>query len=118
MRVRLPLNWRTRNVVGTIFGGSLYAAVDPVYMIMLMRLLGPGYLVWDKSATIRFVRPGRETLHAAFRVNEAELDTIRAEVGRSGKCEREYRVELVSASGELHAECTKLLSVRLRERGR
>jgi hypothetical protein len=29
MRVELPLNWRTRNYVGTIFGGSLYGAVDP-----------------------------------------------------------------------------------------
>jgi hypothetical protein len=29
MRVKLPLNWRTRNYVGTIFSGSLYGAVDP-----------------------------------------------------------------------------------------
>ena len=29
-RVRLPLSWRTRNYVGTIFGGSLYGAVDPM----------------------------------------------------------------------------------------
>ena len=42
VRVKLPLSLRTRNAVGTIFGGSLYGAVDPIYMIMLMRLLGPG----------------------------------------------------------------------------
>jgi acyl-coenzyme A thioesterase PaaI-like protein len=35
IRVEIPLNWKTRNYVGTIFGGSLYAAVDPMYMIML-----------------------------------------------------------------------------------
>lgn len=29
VRVKLGLSWRTRNYVGTIFGGSLYAAVDP-----------------------------------------------------------------------------------------
>ena len=60
VRIRLPLNWRTRNYVGTIFGGSLYGAVDPIYMIMLIKALGPDYIVWDKAATIRFLRPGRE----------------------------------------------------------
>ena len=43
VRIRLPLSWRTRNVVGTIFGGSLYGAVDPIFMIMLMNLLGTGF---------------------------------------------------------------------------
>jgi acyl-coenzyme A thioesterase PaaI-like protein len=42
VRIQLPLNWRTRNYVGTIFGGSLYGAVDPIYMIMLIKALGPG----------------------------------------------------------------------------
>jgi len=57
IRIRLPLNWRTRNYVGTIFGGSMYAALDPIYMIMLIKLLGARYEVWDKAATIRFAGP-------------------------------------------------------------
>src|SRR5512143_4022039 len=55
--VDLPLSWRTRNYVGSIFGGSMFAAVDPFYMIMLIHLLGPEYVVWDKGASIRFRRP-------------------------------------------------------------
>lgn len=66
LRVKLRLNWRTRNLVGTIFGGSMYAAIDPFYMLMLMRILGSGYVVWDKGCTIRFKRPARETLFADF----------------------------------------------------
>lgn len=49
VRLRLPLNRRTRNYVGTIFGGSMYGAVDPIYMVMLIQVLGPAYVVWDKS---------------------------------------------------------------------
>ena len=45
VRVRLPLSWQTRNYVGTIFGGSMYAAVDPVYMLMLIKNLGKEYIV-------------------------------------------------------------------------
>src|SRR5215475_5393241 len=73
VRVKLPLSWRTRNYVGTIFGGSLYGAVDPVYMIMLIRILGPGWTVWDKAATIHFRRPGRETLFARFVLGDEEI---------------------------------------------
>ncbi|HEY7975525.1 MAG TPA: DUF4442 domain-containing protein, partial [Ktedonobacterales bacterium] len=35
-RIKLPLRLRTRNYVGTIYGGSMYAAVDPFYMVMLI----------------------------------------------------------------------------------
>ena len=37
VRVRLPLDLRTRNVYGTTFGGSMYAAVDPIYAITVRR---------------------------------------------------------------------------------
>ena len=60
VHVHVPLSWRTRNYVGPIFGGSMYGAIDPVYMLMLIKILGPEYVVWDKAATIRFRRPGRE----------------------------------------------------------
>ena len=115
IRVRLPLNWRTRNYVRTIFGGSMYGAVDPMYMIMLIKTLGPDYVVWDKAATIRFLRPGRETLYASFRLTADEVAGIRSDVDRLGKVEREFTVELVTAAGEAHAICQKLLSIRRRD---
>src|SRR5438445_4119736 len=77
IRIELPLRRRTRNYVGTIFGGSLYGAVDPIYMLMLIRALGPGYVVWDKAATIRFKKPGRSTLRTTCRVTDEELEVIR-----------------------------------------
>lgn len=112
VRIRLPLSWRTRNYVGTIFGGSIYGAVDPFYMIMLIKRLGPRYEVWDKAATIRFRRPGRSTLRATFRLPAEELDTIRAEVAANGKTERRYDIELTDASGNVCATCEKVISIR------
>ncbi|QDV06429.1 hypothetical protein Poly30_19380 [Planctomycetes bacterium Poly30] len=112
VRLRLPLSWRTRNIVGTIFGGSLYAALDPIYMIQLMRGLGPDFIVWDKAATIRFKRPGRSTLHATFRMPSAEVESVRKDVLEQGKIERTYSVVLVDGSGLVHAECEKVISLR------
>lgn len=54
VRIKLPLNWRTRNYVGAIYGGSRYGAVDPICMLMLIKILGPEYVVWDKAAAISF----------------------------------------------------------------
>src|SRR5450756_2540009 len=90
VRIRLPLSWRTRNYVGTIFGGSLYAAVDPFYMLMLMHRLGPAYVVWDKAASIRFRKPGRGPLTASFRLEEAEVAEIRRLLLDQPKVDRTY----------------------------
>jgi acyl-coenzyme A thioesterase PaaI-like protein len=111
-RVRLPLNWRTRNYVGTIFGGSLYGAVDPMYMIMLIRILGPDYTVWDKAATIRFVRPGRSALYARFVIEEEEIQTIRRLLETAPSIDRVYRVDLTDAAGVVHAAVEKTIYIR------
>lgn len=115
VRIRLPLSLRTRNYVGTIFGGSMYAAVDPIYMIMLIKNLGPDYEVWDRAATIRFLRPARQALRASFAVDEEELEAIRRAVRSEGRVDRRYDVELVSAEGTVHAEVEKVVHVRRRE---
>ena len=115
VRIRLPLSLRTRNYVGTIFGGSMYGAVDPIYMVMLIRNLGPGYVVWDKSASIRFRRPGRTTLHARFVIDQAELDAIREALRTERAVDRVYRIELTDAHGAVHAEVEKVIHVRRKE---
>ncbi|HVG24743.1 MAG TPA: DUF4442 domain-containing protein [Thermoanaerobaculia bacterium] len=112
VRIRLPLSWRSRNAVGTIFGGSMYAAVDPLYMIMLMHCLGREYVVWDKAATIRFRKPGRSTLFATFSLGDAELDSIRSATASGEPVDRTYNVALVDAEGVVHASVEKIIYVR------
>jgi len=81
-------------------------------MLMLIHLLGPDYLVWDKAASIRFLRPGRNTLYATFRIEEAELDQIRALLASESKIERSYTVALADAEGVVHAEVVKVIQIR------
>src|SRR5262249_10202804 len=73
IHVSLSPTFRTLNAMGTIFGGSIYAACDPWYTIMLMQQLGPGYIVWDKAASIQFKKPGRSTLSGGFSIDPAEV---------------------------------------------
>ena len=114
VRLDLPLSWRTRNYVGTMFGGSIYAAVDPIYMLMLIRRLGPGYIVWDKAATIQFKMPGRETLHARFVITDEELAAIRSALESQRSVDRTYTVDLVDASSTVCATVEKVIYIRRR----
>jgi len=115
LHVKVPLNWRTRNYVGTIFGGSIYGAVDPFYMLMFMQALGPEYIVWDKAAGIQFKRPGRSTLRATLKIEDEEIESVRAELEQEGKIERTYTIELVDEAGEVCALIEKLIYFRVKE---
>ena len=114
VRVELPFGWRTRNYVGTIFGGSMYGAGDGIFMVMLIKNLGPDYIVWDKAAAIRFKKPARTRLHARFVLSETELDDIRAQLASGGSLERVHRAELTDRGGMVHAEVEWTVHIRRR----
>jgi len=111
IRVKIPLSWRTRNYVGTIYGGSMYAGIDPIYMLMLIKNLGREYVVWDKAAKIHFKRPGRETLFAEFHLRQKELDEIKSILETQRSVDRIYKVELADRSGKVHAIIEKTLYI-------
>lgn len=113
--VRMKLRWWNRNYVGTHFGGSLYTMCDPFFMLILLEALGRRYVVWDKSATIRFRRPGRGTVTAAFHIPQERIDEIRAEADAGGKVEPVFQADVVDEKGEVVAEVEKLLYVRRKD---
>ena len=111
VRIKIPLSWRTRNYVGTIYGGSMYGAVDPIYMLMLIKTLGPGYIVWDKAAKIRFRKPGKDTLYTRFYISDEELDEIKHLAESQKSVDRIYNIELKDKNGVVHAEIEKTLYI-------
>ena len=110
--VEMNLTVFNRNVVGVHFGGSLYAMCDPWFMLILMRLLGSNYIVWDKAASIKFKKPGRGRVKARFHIPQEQVDQIRIDVDREGKIEPTFSVNVLSEDGEIIAQVEKLLYVR------
>ncbi len=115
MRMELRLTGRTRNYVGAMFGGSMYASVDPIYMMILIKNLGPEYIVWDKAATIRFKKPGKTNLYARFAIDENEVDAIRTILEKCHSADRLYHVELKNDQGVVCAEVDKTVYIRRRD---
>ncbi len=114
--IEMPLRPWNRNYVGTHFGGSLFSLADPWFMLILVEHLGDGYVVWDKAASIRFVKPGRGTVRAHFEIPAERISEIRAEADRVGRAEPVFQVAITDAQGETVAEVEKRISVRRRER--
>ena len=114
VRLDLPLSWRTRNYVGTLFGGSIYSAVDPIYMLMLIHRLGKDYIVWDKAASIQFKKPGRDTLHTRFVITDDELAAIRSALETQRSVDRTYVIELADDAGTVCATVEKIIYMRRR----
>jgi acyl-coenzyme A thioesterase PaaI-like protein len=112
--VRMKLSFLNRNYVGTHFGGSLYAMCDPFFMLILIPALGPDYVVWDKEATIRFLRPGRGTVRARFSIPEERIAEIRRAADAVEKVEPVFHAEVVDGNGNVVAEVEKTLHVRRR----
>ena len=112
IEVEMRLRPWNRNYVGTHFGGSLFSMVDPFFMIMLIELLGKGYVVWDKSGSIRFRRPGRGTVRARLEISPERVEEIRQAADAGGKTEPIFRVEIRDARGDVVAEVEKLISVK------
>ena len=114
--VEMKLRFWNRNYVGTHFGGSLYSMTDPFFMLMLIDNLGPDYIVWDKSATIRFKKPGRGKVRAEFRISGEQLEQIRRAVAAQGKTEPTFVVQVKDESGDVVAEVEKIVYVRQKAR--
>ncbi|AKK67123.1 DUF4442 domain-containing protein [Xanthomonas translucens] len=111
-RVELRMRPWNRNYVGTHFGGSLFAMTDPFWMLLAMQNLGRAYYVWDKAGSIEFVRPGRGTVSAQFRLDDALLDEMRAATAGGDKYLRWFDNEILDAQGEVVARTRKQLYVR------
>jgi len=113
--VEMRLRWWNANYVGTHFGGSLYAMTDGFYMLMLIANLGRDYTVWDKAASIRYRKPGKGTMHAEFRLTDAQLDEIRERLKTLPKYEALFNIEVKDDQGTLICEVQKTIHVRKRD---
>jgi acyl-coenzyme A thioesterase PaaI-like protein len=110
--IRIPHNWLTRNLVNSVFGGSLFAATDPVYMAMLMHGLGSEYFVIDKEGRLEYLKPLTEDGFAAFTLSEADFESIKAECAAKKKAIRSFPVVVQSSDGTVVARGERTLYIR------
>ena len=107
IKIKIALSYKNRNYVGAIFGGSMFAATDPIYMTQLMQILGDEYVVWDKAATINYKRPAKENLYCDFIFTDEEIDTIKKRVQNEHEITIEKTTHLTNTKNTVFAEVIK-----------
>ncbi|MFD0963174.1 DUF4442 domain-containing protein [Pseudofulvibacter geojedonensis] len=111
VKIKLPISYKNRNYVGAIFGGSMQAATDPIYMIQLLNILGDDYVVWDKAACIKYKKPAREDLYGSFVFFEEEIKEIVKDVTNNKEIDYKKLVTLTNSEGEVYSEINKTLYI-------
>lgn len=115
IRITMGLNKLNQNIVGTQFGGSLYSMTDPFIMLLLMQKLGNEYVVWDKSASIDFIKAGKTAVTADIAISDEEVAMIK-DLAKDGEpVFRDYSIDIKDKQGVIVAKVEKKLYIRLRE---
>jgi len=109
--VKIPISYKNRNYAGTIFGGSLFSATDPIYMVQLIQIIGTDYIVWDKSSMVKFKRPANSDAFASFRFSPQEIQELKEEVIEYGEVELLKPVEITNKEGKVFCEIDKTIYV-------
>jgi len=111
VHIKLRYSWKTRNYVGSVFGGSIYAALDPIYMVQLICILGKNYVVWDKDATVKFIKPIKKTVYARFLISEELLQEIKEKIEKEQKGNFVLQTQFEDAEGTVYALVEKTIYI-------
>ena len=111
VQVQIPLNYKNKNYVGAIFGGSMFSATDPIYMIQLLNILGDNYVVWDKAADIKYKRPARETANANFEFSKDEIIQIKESLAVNKEIDFKKKLAITSENKIVFAELSKTIYI-------
>jgi len=111
IKVEIPLNYKNRNYMGTMFGGSMFSATDPIYLIQLIQILGEDYVVWDKAAFIDYKKPVKSRVYVTFEFSKDQIQDIKNKVAQSHRYDLVKEVDLVSHKGEVFAKLEKTIFI-------
>jgi acyl-coenzyme A thioesterase PaaI-like protein len=111
VKIKIPLSYKNKNYVGTIFGGSMLSATDPIYMIQLIHILDDRYVVWDKAASVNYKRPAKETIYGEFVFTKEEIDSIKKEIDSKKEIDIVKNLNLVNSKSEVIAEISKTIYI-------
>src|SRR5690606_21420295 len=87
----------------TVFGGTIFSALDPMHSILLDQLFKQKGLkktvAWLKSAKIDYLKPGTTDLTYRIQLDEDEIDEAFAVIKENGKVIKTFTTEVFDMKG-------------------
>ena len=114
VRILLPLNARSRNPGGVMFGGYQAALADPIAALACARVF-PGYSVWTRAMSISFDHGGNSDLEMRFSLTPEQEKDIRMQLESDGRSTPTFEYGYLRKDG---VRCTVIRNtVAIRPRG-
>lgn len=111
IRILLPLDWRSKNPGGVMFGGWQAALADPIAALCCARNF-PGYSVWTRAMTIDFERGGATDLELRFEMTAVQEEAIRAELAARGRATPAFEYGFHLADGSRRTRVSNRVAIR------
>ena len=108
----IKLRFWNRNYVGTQYGGTMCSMCDAPFFLLLVENLGPDYIVWDRSASIYFKKPGKGDVFARFFIPEETYSSIQRDLETAPSINRDFSADITDWAGEVIATVTKTVYLK------
>jgi acyl-coenzyme A thioesterase PaaI-like protein len=118
LKLRIRKTFLTRNHSGSIFGGSLFSAVDPFYALMFWQIFQQEEIdcsTWLKSAEIKYLRPANKKLYASLFISEEEKKDALLTIKKQGRFDAHFTIYLVDKEGLKYVEIKQLITLKNRK---
>lgn len=100
----------------SIFGGTIFSAIDPFYPILLDQYFKhqgiTRKVAWLKTAHIDYIKPGRFDLEVSIRLNQDILDETLHTIKKEGKVVRTFQSQVFDKHGTLCAVAHNEIYIR------
>lgn len=102
VRILLPLNFISKNMGDSMFGGYQAALADPIAALACIARF-PGYSVWTRAMVIDFVHEGNSDLELRFSFDPQIGQQIQRDLDSKGRSTPEFEYGFYRADGK---QCT------------
>lgn len=100
----------------TVFGGTIFSALDPMHSILLDQLFKQKGLkktvAWLKSAKIDYLKPGTTDLTYRIQLDEDEINESFETIKENGKVIKTFTTEVFDMKGVKCAVCQNEIYIR------
>ncbi len=100
----------------TIFGGTIFSAIDPMYPILLDQYFKKQGIkrtvAWLKTAHIDYIKPGKQDLFISIRLNENELKEALHAIKTQGKIVKTFQTQVFDKNDLLCAVAHNEIYIR------
>lgn len=100
----------------TIFGGTIFSAVDPFYAILIdQRLQLNGFnktIAWLKSASIEYKKPGLTNLRFTIEITETDFNECVDALKTRGRIMKTFSIQILNELNEICAIAKNEIYIR------